>query len=47
VLFGQNGADEADKRVAGGEDGDDIRTAADLTVEAFDGYLEPEGSAGL
>jgi len=41
VLLGQDGADEADQRVAVGEDPDDVGAAADLAVEAFDRYLEP------
>ena len=40
-LLGQDGADEADDRVAVGEDADGVGAAADLAVEAFDGYLEP------
>jgi hypothetical protein len=35
VLLGQDGADEADEGVAGGEDADDVGAAADLPVEAF------------
>mgnify|MGYP001170125175 CR=1 FL=1 len=40
-LLGQDGADEADDRVAVGEDADGVGAAADLAVEAFGGYLEP------
>jgi hypothetical protein len=35
VLFGQDGADEADQGVAVGEDADDVGAAADLLVEPF------------
>jgi hypothetical protein len=41
VLLGQDGADEADQRLAVGEDPDDVGAAADLPVEAFLGYLKP------
>ena len=37
VLFGQDGADEADERGPVGEDADDVGAAADLSVEAFVG----------
>jgi hypothetical protein len=47
VLLGQDGADEADQGVAAGEDAHDVGAAADLAVEPFLGYLEPEGRAGL
>ena len=40
VLFGQHGADEADQRVAVGEDADDVGAAADLLVEPLDRYLK-------
>jgi hypothetical protein len=35
VLFGQDGADEADQGVAAGEDPDDVGAAADLAVQPF------------
>ena len=35
VLFGQDRADQADHRVAVGEDALNVGTAADLTVEAL------------
>jgi hypothetical protein len=47
VLLGQDGADEADEGVAGREDPDDVSAPADLPVQPFLGYLEPEGRAGL
>lgn len=37
VLFGQDGADEADEGVAVGEGADDVGAAADLAVEALVG----------
>jgi len=46
-LLGQDGADEADQGVAGGEDAHDVGSAADLSVESFDGYLELAGGLGL
>jgi hypothetical protein len=42
VLFGQDGADEADQGVAVGEDADDVGAAADLAVEAFVGVVGPD-----
>ena len=39
-LFGQDGADEADDRVAVGEDPHDVGAPADLAIQALDGYLE-------
>jgi len=35
VLFGEDGADEADDRVAVGEDADDVGAASDLAVEVI------------
>jgi hypothetical protein len=35
VLFGQDGADEADEGVAVGEDADDVGSPAYFPVEAF------------
>ncbi|MCV7126797.1 hypothetical protein, partial [Mycolicibacterium vanbaalenii] len=35
MLFGQDGADEADQSVSVGEDADDVGASADLLVEAF------------
>ena len=35
MLFGQDGADEADKRVTVGEDTNDISAAPDFLVEPF------------
>jgi len=35
VLLGQDRADEADEGVAGREDPDDVRAAADLPVQAL------------
>jgi hypothetical protein len=40
MLFGQDGADEADEGVAAGEDADDVGAAADLAVEPLLRYLE-------
>jgi hypothetical protein len=40
-LLGQDGADEADDRVAVGEDAHGVGAPADLAVQALDGYLEP------
>jgi len=40
VLFGEDGADEADQSVAVGEDADDVGAAADLAVEPLDCYLK-------
>ena len=42
VLFGQDGADEADQGVAVGEDPDDVGAPADLAVEPFLGLLRPD-----
>jgi hypothetical protein len=42
MLFGQDGADEADQGAAVGEDADDVGPAADLLVQAFLRYLEPD-----
>ena len=42
VLFGQDRADQADQRVAVGEDADDVGAAADLPVEAFLGVVGPD-----
>ena len=44
VLFGEDGSDEADEGASVGEDADDVGASADLSVEAFLGYLQP--SAG-
>ena len=35
MLFGQDGADEANEGVAIGEDADDVGASADLLVESF------------
>ena len=43
ALFGQDGPDEADQRVAAGEDPDHVGAPADLLVQPFDRYLEPAG----
>ena len=42
VLFGQDGADEADDGVAVGEDPDDVGAAADLAVEPLVGVVRPD-----
>ena len=42
MLFGQDGADEADESVAVGEDADDIGAAADLLVQAFLRVVGPD-----
>jgi len=47
VLLGQDGADEADQGVAGGEDPDDVGAAADLTVASLAPCLEPAGWSWL
>jgi len=47
VLLGADGSDEADQRVAGREDPDDVGASADLAVEPLDRYLEPLVRAGL
>ena len=40
VLFGQDGADEADDRVAVGEDADDVGAAAEFPVEPLCGLFD-------
>jgi hypothetical protein len=47
VLLGQDSADKADDGVTPGKDADDVGPPAYLLIEAFDGYLEPDGWAGL
>ena len=42
MLFGQDGADEADQRVAVGEDADDVGAPPDLLVEPFLGVVRPD-----
>ena len=42
MLFGQDGADEADQRVAVGEDADDVGAPADLLVEPLLGVVGPD-----
>src|SRR5262249_61548078 len=42
VRGGEDGADEADERVASGEDADDVGAAADLAVEPFLGVVRPD-----
>ena len=42
MLFGQDGADEADQRIAVGEDADDVGAPADLLVEPFLGVVRPD-----
>jgi hypothetical protein len=42
VLFGQDGADEANDAVAVGEDADDVGAAADLSVEALVRVIGPD-----
>jgi hypothetical protein len=42
VLFGEDGADEADEGVAVREDADDVGAAADLPVEPFLGVVGPD-----
>jgi hypothetical protein len=41
VLFGQDGADEANEGAAG-EDADDVGAAADFFVESFLGVIGPD-----
>jgi len=41
VLFGQDGPDEADQRVAVGEDPDHVGAAADLAIEPLGGVVRP------
>ena len=43
VLFGQDGADQPDHRVAVREDPDHVGAPADLAVQPLLGYLEPAG----
>jgi hypothetical protein len=42
VLFGQDGADEADQGIAAGEDPDDIGAAADLAVQPLLRVVGPD-----
>ena len=42
MLFSQDGPDEADQRVAVGEDADDVGAASDLFVESFLGVVGPD-----
>ena len=42
VLFGQDGADEADNGLAIGKNADDVGAAADLAVEPFVGVVGPD-----
>ena len=42
VLLGEDGADEADDRVAVGEDADHVGAAADLAVEPLGGVIAPD-----
>jgi hypothetical protein len=42
VLLGEDGADEADDRVAVGEDADHVGAAADLAVEALVRVVGPD-----
>jgi hypothetical protein len=42
VLFGQDGADEADQGTPIGEDPDDVGAAANLLVEPFLGVVGPD-----
>jgi hypothetical protein len=42
VLFGQDGADQADEGVTAGEDPDDVGAAADLPVESFLRVVGPD-----
>ena len=42
MLFGQDGADEADQSVAVGEDADDVGASADLFVESLLGVVRPD-----
>jgi hypothetical protein len=45
VLFGQDGADEADDRASVGEDADGVGAASDFAVEAFLGVVRPRSVA--
>ena len=47
MLFGQDGADEADKRVTVGEDTNDISAAPDFLVEPFLGIVRPYLASSL
>ena len=47
VLFGQDGADEADKRVTVGEDTNDISAAPDFLVEPFLGISTRSGAKSV
>ena len=42
VLLGEDGTDEADDRVAVGEDPDGVGAAPDLAVEPFSGVVRPD-----
>jgi hypothetical protein len=42
MLFGQDGANEADERVTVGEDTDDVGAAPDFFVEPFLGVVRPD-----
>ena len=42
VLFGEDGADEADHGAAVGEDADDVGAAAEFLVEPFLGVVRPD-----
>jgi hypothetical protein len=42
VLFGQDGADEANESVAVGEDPDDVSAAADLPVQVLGRVVRPD-----
>ena len=47
MLFGQDGADEADDRWSIGEDADDVGAASDFAVEPFVGVVRPDLSPDL
>jgi len=42
VFLGQDGSDEADQGVAGGEDADHIGPAADRSIESLPGTVGPD-----
>src|SRR5699024_12181186 len=41
-LFGQHRGDQADDRLAGGEDSHGVGAATDLAVQAFGGVVRPD-----
>ena len=47
MLFGQDGADQADDRGAVGEDTDDVDAAPDFAVEPLVGFVGPDLSPDI